>query len=1731
MRLSPNAFLGIIFALIPSTLFAQGYTQDFNSTPADWTFDSPVGGVSWAVDATPSTFPNRVSRSGNSLNYNNGTDYSGNNKGKATSPAISLSGLTNPVLKFWCNYHTETRGIDFDKRTLQILNSDGTQILATWQMGTEGYTFDPAGGYVGQGTGPCKDAYLDEFDQPINTWHQHKIYLDPAWGTIRVRFIFDSVDDRRNNYSGWAIDDLTVGSHPNPLPAGWPDLFPDNITSDGDGRELDICSRSSNTLSWSWGTCNLGSPGIHCIVGDHPKSIIDKSDLEWSAAHNHLHFSQFADFSIWEMQPGIGFTKKIRSQKRSFYLTDIDSMGSSPNMDRSYPTYGETWYGISYNWQDVYGLGTTGQNANVSSLTTGKAYYLIGIADPFNRLRELTNSNQVDQIHFTLPSSGSVSILDHTNPYPQTTTALTISAAVPGFFNGAYSLHVIGTGFNTSMFPFIYDIGTTSLEAPFYTLVSSTEMWITVPQGITNPATLDILQSSGQVASARITAGPVIACKSSTMDDDSLNGTTGNADGYINPGETIGLTIKATNFGNQTATGVTGTLSLASADSSVTILQNQLSFGDIAAGADSQAAAQFTFSLLASTVTPHPIQFVLTFKDSANKTWTSNLSYTAYTSSHISGKVSKVTGGDPIAGATVSYKGPLTGSVKTQADGTYSFFALDGTYSVSAKATGFVSSSSKSVKVPPDAPSVNFALGISDINVTPPSASGTADMGLSTTTPITIQNLGDVTLTYKFKATDYKVMNSDMVGGPVYSWIDISSTGTNISGLGDDSNVGPINIGFSFPFYDQNFSTLRLCSNGWLSFTDTATTYTNYNVPNTAVPKNIIAFLWDDLIFQSGSAAYYKLVDPNTFVIEFKNVSFYEDKSKTVTCEVILKSDGSILLQYQTIGITNECTVGIQDSTQTKAVSVVHNGNYLHNAMAIRFTNGFGAPWLSASPTSGSIAAGKSVPITLSFNSMSLAAGTYNATMGITSNDPDEPLVNVPVTFTVVYNPPAAPSNLTVQVAGITQVNLNWTDNSSNETSFKVERKVGASGAFVEIGSVAAGVTTYNDTGAASGVENFYRVRSANGSGYSSYSNVSSGTTPGPRAPSTLSGVVISQTQINLTWSDDSTNETGFKLERAQGQAGTYAQIALLGAGVTSYNDTGLTANTEYLYRIRSYNAEGDSNYSLPISKTTLPNPPGAPANLNANVVSYSNINLTWTDQATNETGFKIERQTGAGAFAEIATVGVNSTGYTDTTAAPLTQYTYRIRAYNTGGFSDYATSSAVNTPANSSPTVSITSPQTKASFLSGANLLITAVANDSDGTITKVEFYEGGNLIGTDFTSPFTTTWNNITVGSHDLMAKAIDNLGATTTTAIVKINVEPVYEGTLAAGLNHSLALKNDGTVWSWGLNNRGQLGLGNTNNSLVPMNLSGLSNVMMVSAGDYHSSAVTTDHSLWTWGYNASGQIGKGSSGGSQLLPYKVTVLTNSVDRVACGGNHTVIEKTDGTVWTFGYGGYGQLGIGTNSSKSLPQLAFASNCIDIAAGEGHTVALQNNGLVWAWGLNSKGQLGNGTTNNVWSPIQVAGLSNIVQVAAGHSHTLALKSDGTVWSWGYNAFGGLGNGTYTNCYRPVQVKGLSNIVVIAGGKYHSMALRSDGAALTWGYNVYGQLGNGSNSSRSTPVLVTGSRFYNSLGNGSAHHTLALETNGVVWSWGQNTYGELGVGTTNHMNSPAQISGLDLIP
>jgi alpha-tubulin suppressor-like RCC1 family protein len=356
------------------------------------------------------------------------------------------------------------------------------------------------------------------------------------------------------------------------------------------------------------------------------------------------------------------------------------------------------------------------------------------------------------------------------------------------------------------------------------------------------------------------------------------------------------------------------------------------------------------------------------------------------------------------------------------------------------------------------------------------------------------------------------------------------------------------------------------------------------------------------------------------------------------------------------------------------------------------------------------------------------------------------------------------------------------------------------------------------------------------------------------------------------------------------------------------------------------------------------------------------------------------------------------------------------------------------------------------------------------------------------------------------------------------------------------------NRNAVVSWGSNNIGELGDGTFTSRSAYGAVSGLgSGIVQVAAGSSFGLALRSDGTVWAWGSNGSGQLGDGTTTASQTTRAQVTGLSGVI-AVAAGTDQSLALRSDGTVWAWGGDRYGQLGDGANSAaQPTPvQVIGLTGVVKIAAGGLFSLALRSDGTVWAWGYNAVGELGNGTGTDSNIPVQVTGLARVTAIAAGEGDSaMAIRTDpirrdpirglpptgGTsVWTWGSNDAGQLGDGTYSSHLVPERVTGIGapGVAGIAVGDGFELALGTDGSVWGWGADSFGQLGIG-------PQLTTFTRPVQAIAAGSGiiqlaagvTHALALRSNGTVLAWGKNSYGELGLGNTDPAGGPVQVSGL----
>ncbi|GDX48851.1 chromosome condensation regulator [Bacteroidota bacterium] len=335
---------------------------------------------------------------------------------------------------------------------------------------------------------------------------------------------------------------------------------------------------------------------------------------------------------------------------------------------------------------------------------------------------------------------------------------------------------------------------------------------------------------------------------------------------------------------------------------------------------------------------------------------------------------------------------------------------------------------------------------------------------------------------------------------------------------------------------------------------------------------------------------------------------------------------------------------------------------------------------------------------------------------------------------------------------------------------------------------------------------------------------------------------------------------------------------------------------------------------------------------------------------------------------------------------------------------------------------------------------------------------------------------------------------------------------------GANHCIVLKTDGTLWTWGNNSNGQIGNGGNSDILNPYQVGWADDWSKVGTGksSNHNLAIKNNGTLWAWGDNFYGQLGF-DAGVNYATPQQVGTDTDW-HKVYCGMFFSIAIKTDSTLWGWGSNEFGQVDESNSSNFILvpTQISADSNWSELSCGDGHCLALNSAGEMYAWGFNLQGTVGNGNSGiGSNATLQhIATEYTWLSVAAGDSHSLAVRSDNTLWSWGTSTSGELGNGVlFSQNSLPAQVGTESDWAKVFSGEYCSFGIKTDGTLWAWGQNAYGELGIGNNENQFSPVQVGTESNWASVQSGRSH-TIGLKNDNSAMTWGRNTYGTLGNGT-----------------
>ena len=426
---------------------------------------------------------------------------------------------------------------------------------------------------------------------------------------------------------------------------------------------------------------------------------------------------------------------------------------------------------------------------------------------------------------------------------------------------------------------------------------------------------------------------------------------------------------------------------------------------------------------------------------------------------------------------------------------------------------------------------------------------------------------------------------------------------------------------------------------------------------------------------------------------------------------------------------------------------------------------------------------------------------------------------------------------------------------------------------------------------------------------------------------------------------------------------------------------------------------------------------------------------------------------------------------------------------------------------------------------------------------------------IGTD------TDWANCSTGfQHSIAIKSngtlytwgVDNesqLGQGTINANVST---PTQVGTdtdwevISGGYNHTMAIKTNGDMYTWGGGSSGQLGDGAGTRRANPT-LIGSSSWSKISAGSYTSAGILSNGSLLTWGDSASYKTGTGDT--IDVLVPTITLSGSWLD-TKLHSNSGIALKDDGTVYAWGVNTKGPLGDGTFDTRPTPIQISTEVYSKIDAGNTHTLAIKSDDSLFAWGDNTYGQLMDDSTTDSFNPVQkvlskeepklyledsrisnkaytinntVTSITKYTKINVGSSHVLALKENGIIYTWGNNNYGQLGNGDNIISNTQLQLGSDNNWTDISVFAYSNIALKSDGTIWVWGANDYGQLADGTVLSSNIPLQVGTDTNWSKIISGYDHF-LAIKSDGTLWGWGRNQFGALGLGDTSHRDTPTQI-------
>ena len=377
-----------------------------------------------------------------------------------------------------------------------------------------------------------------------------------------------------------------------------------------------------------------------------------------------------------------------------------------------------------------------------------------------------------------------------------------------------------------------------------------------------------------------------------------------------------------------------------------------------------------------------------------------------------------------------------------------------------------------------------------------------------------------------------------------------------------------------------------------------------------------------------------------------------------------------------------------------------------------------------------------------------------------------------------------------------------------------------------------------------------------------------------------------------------------------------------------------------------------------------------------------------------------------------------------------------------------------------------------------------------------------------------------DLDVGNYKLYLIAYDRAGNCKKSNVLEFFISRKYKE-ISVGYNHCLAIDYEGNLWSWGLNDFGQLGNNMKDNKIhdVPVQIVKDKKFVKIAAGNLYSMAIDEEGNLWTCGYNRYGQLGDGTNINKSSF-VKISMETKFA-QISAGNYHCLAIDVNGNLWSWGQNNVAQLGDETRIDKNSPvQVISGTYFKDISAGESHSLAIDSEGNLWGWGDSSYGQAG--VENGIRSPGKIKEETKFVEISAGRKYSLAIDSEGKLWAAGYNYFGQLGDGTTVDKNNFIQIASDKKFVHISSGDSRSFGIDNEGNTWAWGESGY-FLGIGTYDEKVlVPMQVKIETKLNLIKSYGCN--LALDIDGSMWAWGYNGNGQYGNGTNISQKDPIQI-------